>query len=131
MFRCANKLLLFALVLLLGVGPIAGAMANPHVCATESDRDFVTESMAHADHAGQLASKDVSGQDQKSQRCADCDSGCFSGGVCSSSTCGGGVAALLIGATAQFDYSASGATALDIEQPLSERHSPPFRPPQA
>jgi hypothetical protein len=130
MFRRANKLLLFALVLLLGVGPVAGAMANPHVCVTGSDKDFVDESMAHAEHARQLASKDLSGQDQQSQSCADCDSGCCSSGTCSTSTCGGGAAALLIGATAQFDYSASGATALDIEQPLSERHSPPFRPPQ-
>ena len=32
MLRCANRLLSFVLVLLMAVGPIGGALAEPHVC---------------------------------------------------------------------------------------------------
>ena len=130
MFRCANKLLSFLLVLLMGLGPFASAMANPHVCAAASENGVIAESMTRAEHASHLASKDVSGHDKRWQSCADCDSSCCCSGACSASTCGGGVAALLTDAMIQFDNSASGAIALVIEQPLSERLSPPFRPPQ-
>jgi len=129
MYRRANRLLPFLLVLLVGAGPIASAMANPHVCAAEFEKDVIAESMTPAEHARHLASSGLSGHDQQPQSCADCDSSCCSSGACSASSCGG-VSALLTDAAVQFDFSASGAVALDIEQPLSERHSPPFRPPQ-
>lgn len=130
MFPRANKLLSFLLVLLLGLSPIGNAMAKGHVCDPAPEKGPFAEGMTHAEHAGHMASEPSDKQDQPIQNCTNCDSNCCSGGACSANACGGGVAALVTSDTVRFDSVTAGANALETTQPLSERHSPPFRPPQ-
>jgi len=127
MFRCANKLLSFVLVLIVAVGPIGGAMAEPHVC--DPEKVEVSDSMPHAEHARHQAANENMAQDQQLQ-CSDCASGCCMGGACSTSACGAGTAALLTHATTKFAGLSSATIAAESQLPLAERHSPPFRPPQ-
>ena len=127
MFRCAIKLLSFVLVLLMAVGPIGGAMAEPHVC--DPAKGEVSDSMSHAEHARHQAANEDMVQDQQTQ-CSDCASSCCRGGACSTSACGAGAAALLTHATTKFARLSSATIAAGSQQPLDERHSPPFRPPQ-
>lgn len=125
-----NRLLTLLLALLVAIGPIGGAFAGSHSCASNSGPGemAVADDMAHADHGRHKSAIDDSSLSKKD--CAGCDIGCCQGGLCSMGHCAGTAALLEKTTMLVFGRFAAPDAAATGDRPLAGLLTPPFRPPQ-
>ena len=126
-----HRLLIFALVLLVAIGPVGGAMAGPHTCTPDADQSVLPASMAHSDHhASHRSSDQAAGEAPLTSSCDSCDKGCCLGSQCSMGHCAGTAAAFQSATALEFERYAVSAIVLSFDRPLAGRLTTPFRPPQ-
>jgi hypothetical protein len=121
-----KKAICLLLILLVGLGSVASAMAKPHACAAAG---MVPERAAHAGHSPQQIERPLV-DSQESMACADCQNDCCASGICAAGACGTGAAALHGIAALQDQDASLDFSAIDSNPSLSGHSSSPFRPPQ-
>ena len=122
-----NKLLAVLLALIVAFVPMGGALAASHAC--EEGSEGVT-AMAHTQHLGatQIVASDTTNSDFFGS-CQDCSTDCCTGNTCSASACGAS-AALVSGSDVQMKFAHDAFQEDLSDSAITNRQTPPFRPPR-
>ena len=122
-----NKLLAVLLALIVAFVPMGGALAASHAC--EEGSEGLT-AMDHSQHLGaaQIVTSDATSSDFFGS-CQDCSGDCCTGNTCSANACGASVVLANIGG-AQVDAAHGAFNENPSDSAITNRQTPPFRPPR-
>ena len=129
MFMNSDKTLAMLLALLLALAPISSALAASHSCGSD---DGGMAAMDHSAHMGMtsagLGDNASAGQ---TDFCQDCSADCCVSGACTSNACGSSASAVTSSLEVSLSFSVDVIASELPDRAVTNRQTPPFRPPRA
>ena len=123
----SNKLLAVLLALIVAFVPMGAALAANHACEGGSGEMTAMDHMQHSGDAT-VAISDIAGSDFFGS-CQECSGDCCTGNTCSANACG--ASAALAAISGVHLSAAHGVLNENLgDSTISNRQTPPFRPPR-